>query len=122
MREIDKQRLENGFSWFLIFKTIAVLVIAIGSLFLVWSFLDMDRDGSRNGKDNCVFLHNLDQLDTDHDGDGDVCDDDDDSDGVPDEKDNCPQSYNPSQKDQDRDGYGDWCDTTPYGPTHLSDC
>ena len=33
---------------------------------------------------------NADQLDTDGDGKGDVCDSDDDNDGVPDEDDSCP--------------------------------
>jgi hypothetical protein len=34
----------------------------------------MDRDGVFDGLDNCPTASNADQLDTDHDGIGDICD------------------------------------------------
>lgn len=50
------------------------------------------------------------QLDTDHDGQGDVCDSDDDNDGILDVNDNCPLLANSNQLDTDHDGQGDVCD------------
>ena len=48
------------------------------------SVVDSDGDGVPNDTDNCISLTNADQLDTDNDGQGDVCDTDDDGDGMPD--------------------------------------
>lgn len=45
---------------------------------------DDDADGIANDIDNCPLLANRDQLDTDGDQLGDVCDPDDDNDGIPD--------------------------------------
>ena len=70
---------------------------------------DIDGDEIRNENDNCVSVKNGSQLDTDHDGQGDACDDDDDGDGVPDSSDNCRLNVNPGQEDSDGDGYGDAC-------------
>ena len=51
---------------------------------------DADGDGIVNDADNCPNISNEDQLDTDSDGLGDACDEDDDNDGVPDEQDAYP--------------------------------
>jgi choice-of-anchor B domain-containing protein len=71
---------------------------------------DRDNDTTVNASDNCPDTPNRDQLDTDNDGEGDVCDDDDDNDGVLDIEDNCPLIANPEQSDFDNDGKGDACD------------
>ena len=51
--------------------------------------LDLDNDGILDVDDNCPFVVNDDQLDTDGDGIGDACDPDVDGDGVPNENDKC---------------------------------
>jgi len=71
---------------------------------------DRDDDTIVNASDNCPDTSNRDQLDTDNDGEGNVCDDDDDNDGVLDIEDNCPLIANPDQSDLDNDGKGDACD------------
>ena len=71
---------------------------------------DRDGDGIPDEEDNCPDVPNADQTDTDGDGLGDACDDDDDNDGVPDEEDNCPLVPNPGQEDSDGNGVGDACD------------
>lgn len=80
---------------------------------------DKDGDGIVDSKDNCPAAANFDQIDTDKDGKGDVCDTDDDGDGVDDKnpdgtpKDNCPLVANPGQADKDGDKVGDDCDNCP---------
>jgi len=51
---------------------------------------DVDGDGQAYGQDNCPTIANPEQLDTDQDGRGDLCDSDDDNDGAPDEVDAWP--------------------------------
>lgn len=72
---------------------------------------DDDNDGILDVDDNCPLVGNANQLDTDGDGIGDVCDMDDDGDGILDSVDNCPLTVNLDQADADNDGIGDICDT-----------
>lgn len=71
---------------------------------------DIDNDGILDGSDNCAKQANADQKDTDNDGLGNVCDEDDDNDGVLDADDNCRTVANQFQKDTDADGRGNACD------------
>ncbi len=71
---------------------------------------DDDNDGILDVDDNCPLVGNVNQLDSDGDGDGNACDLDDDNDGVLDVDDNCPLTANADQADADNDGIGDVCD------------
>ncbi len=89
----------------------------------VVTIVDTDRDTVADAIDNCKLVSNTDQLDTDRDGVGNVCDTtpsgtpvpsptaDTDGDGVVDVKDNCPKVRNAGQWDKDKDGIGNVCDT-----------
>ncbi|MCB9738956.1 MAG: lamin tail domain-containing protein [Deltaproteobacteria bacterium] len=66
---------------------------------------DKDKDGVLDNDDNCPDMPNKDQLDSDNDGAGDVCD-------------NCVLQ-NPDQKDTDGDGLGDACDPAVCGDEEL---
>ena len=80
--------------------------------YAVYAYLeaDIDGDGVSDPSDNCPTVPNPTQLDTDRDGLGDDCDDDDDGDTIPDASDNCPLVANSAQTDTDGDGQGDACD------------
>ena len=84
---------------------------------------DTDGDKICNICDNCPLINNTDQIDTDNDGIGDVCDNDKDNDGINNSNDNCPFTKNPSQTDINNDGVGDACDEDMDGDTipNLSD-
>ena len=60
------------------------------SVSLTYDHCDTDQDGVEEKVDNCPFAANPDQLDTDGDGRGNVCDDDDDGDVLGDVADRCP--------------------------------
>jgi beta-lactam-binding protein with PASTA domain len=72
-----------------------------------WS--DRDNDGIGDNADKCPDDSDPNQLDTDQDGQGDACDDDDDNDGVTDSNDRFPLDATESS-DSDDDGIGDNAD------------
>lgn len=73
---------------------------------------DTDLDGVGDQCDNCPLEHNPDQVDSDSDRVGDKCDSnqDIDEDGHQNNLDNCPYIPNANQADHDKDGKGDACD------------
>jgi hypothetical protein len=67
---------------------------------------DKDSDAVFDSEDNCPALANNNQLDTDSDGLGDICDSDDDNDGMPDVYE-ARVGLNPLVADADGDADGD---------------
>jgi hypothetical protein len=67
---------------------------------------DQDNDGVPDASDNCPAVPNIQQIDYDSDGLGNVCDDDDDNDGIADDLDALPEN-SAEQYDFDGDGIGD---------------
>ena len=93
------------------------------TLYAQWTAntVDADGDGILDDADNCPLIANADQLDTDSDGVGNACDDDNDDDGVLDDTDNCPLIANADQLDTDSDGTGDACSDDNDGDGVLDD-
>ncbi|MDQ3712986.1 MAG: thrombospondin type 3 repeat-containing protein [Acidobacteriota bacterium] len=95
-------------------------IVDIGAFEL--QIIDADGDGVADANDNCPVNANPDQLDTDSDGIGNVCDIDDDGDGILDGPDNCDLTPNPNQADFDLDGIGDVCDPATGPPINKDQC
>jgi Thrombospondin type 3 repeat len=74
--------------------------------------LDSDLDLHWDSNDNCPYVFNPDQENSDNFGAGNACDDSEnaDSDSRIDIIDNCPNVWNSSQVDHDGDEVGDACD------------
>jgi len=78
-----------------------------------------DQDLLPDYQDNCPYVYNPNQADSDGDGIGDACDTnnpnqqpvDSDQDGIADTTDNCPFNYNPDQADWNNNRVGDACDS-----------
>ncbi len=81
---------------------------AAQSFSLTVNIIDIDADTVPDFLDNCPNDSNTDQLDTDTDGSGDVCDNDDDGDGMPDtfENSNGFDPLDPNDAGLDADGDG----------------
>ena len=82
--------------------------------------VDIDADGIADDDDNCVDQANANQVDTDSDGFGNVCDDDDDNDGVVDLADAFPL-LSTETRDTDLDSIGDNADTDDDGDGILDE-
>ncbi len=72
-------------------------------------------DGIGDNSDNCPSIYNPVQFDTDSDGIGDACDDDDDNDGLTDAEE-ISLGTNPLNPDTDGDGINDRDDSYPLYP------
>ncbi|RKH32957.1 amidohydrolase [Corallococcus praedator] len=97
---------------------------------------DDDHDGVPTWRDNCPYVANANQKDTDADGKGDACDgcpsaagaceatdpSDFDYDGILAPGDNCPLVANADQKDADGDGVGDECDPCQVANANGAAC
>ncbi|HUW82479.1 MAG TPA: thrombospondin type 3 repeat-containing protein [Phycisphaerae bacterium] len=81
---------------------------------------DADGDGVDDEVDNCPAVANPDQLDTDNDGLGDACDDDDDADGLSD-ADEALFGTDPVDPDSDDDGMLDGAEVLAADGTGCPD-
>jgi hypothetical protein len=90
-----------------------LLVVLVFVSFALTGCIDSDLDGVPDGQDNCPYVVNPEQADSDDNGIGDTCQfvpKDTDGDGVDDRLDNCRYAANPDQEDGDGDNAGDACD------------
>ena len=105
--EFTKIPVEKGKYFFRIQADKGGGVYSVGATF---ASLDADRDTITDVEDNCPTVANKNQLDTDRDGLGDVCDEDIDGDHINNKSDNAPRVPNPDQLDTDGDKLGDVID------------
>jgi hypothetical protein len=77
---------------------------SVGTLFLGLNGYSCTSSGVVQPLDNCQFVSNATQLNSDSDTLGDACD-------------NCPTNANQTQIDADSDGVGDVCDKCPGFPS-----
>jgi len=113
--------LEAGTYWFVVRPT-SLQGVECGAPYIATleCDFDFDDDGVTNDNDNCPFIANADQINSDTDSLGDACDncDNDDNDDqmnfdedlYGDICDNCPDIWNDNQRDYDGDGVGDFCE------------
>jgi hypothetical protein len=100
-------------SRFCVIAIMAVLALSLAPVMSAHAAAnDKDGDGFANNVDNCPNDANADQLDTEADGKGDVCDTDDDNDGVLD-ADELLNGSDPLLVDTDGDGLSDLADPAP---------
>jgi hypothetical protein len=85
----------------------------------VFARVDRDGDGVRDLEDVCAEAADPEQRDSDANGVGDACNDDEDADGdeFADDLDGCPGRAD-DQSDSDGDGAGDACDPFPNEADH----
>jgi hypothetical protein len=96
----------------------SVAALAAPPLDVANQIVDSDEDGIPDSEDNCPDVANPDQLDTDTDSLGDVCDEDDDNDGLLDE-DELVLGTDPLNPDTDSDGLLDGDELLIYGTDPL---